>query len=81
MSPWGVAVYFMKMDESMISCINHRELNQITVKNKYPLLDIDNSFDQLRVHNYFPRLISGLEIISWRSNSEVSKIVFQCHLW
>lgn len=29
-------------------CIEYREMNKITVKNKYPLPKIDNLFDQLR---------------------------------
>ena len=28
-------------------CIDYRELNKVTVKNRYPLLRIDNLFDQL----------------------------------
>ncbi|GJU45040.1 putative reverse transcriptase domain-containing protein [Tanacetum coccineum] len=29
-------------------CIDHRELNKLTVKNRYPLPRIDDLFDQLR---------------------------------
>ena len=36
-----------KKDGSMRLCIDYRELNQVTIKNKYPLPRIDDLFDQL----------------------------------
>ena len=36
-----------KKDGSVRLCIDYRELNQVTVKNKYPLLHIDDLFDLL----------------------------------
>ena len=48
-SPWGAPVLFMKKkDGSLRMCIVYRELNKITIKNKYPLPRIDDLFDQLR---------------------------------
>ena len=48
-SPWGAPVLFMKKkDGSMILCIDYRELNKLTIKNKYPLPRIDDLFDQLK---------------------------------
>ncbi|KAL0561554.1 hypothetical protein IC582_001988 [Cucumis melo] len=48
-SPWGAPVLFVKKkDGSMRLCIDYRELNKVTVKNKYPLPRIDNLFDQLQ---------------------------------
>ncbi|XP_074291100.1 uncharacterized protein LOC141617866 [Silene latifolia] len=48
-SPWGSPVLFVKKkDGSMRLCIDYRELNRVTVKNKYPLPRIDDLFDQLR---------------------------------
>ncbi|KAK8502238.1 hypothetical protein V6N12_038556 [Hibiscus sabdariffa] len=48
-SPWGAPVLFVKKkDESLRMCIDYRQLNKITVKNKYPLPRIDDLFDQLR---------------------------------
>ncbi|GJR98718.1 putative reverse transcriptase domain-containing protein [Tanacetum coccineum] len=45
----GAPVLFMKKnDGSFRMCIDHRELNKLTVKNRYPLPRIDDSFDQLR---------------------------------
>ena len=48
-SPWGAPVLFVrKKDGSLRLCIDYRELNKVTVKNKYPLPRIDDLFDQLR---------------------------------
>ncbi|XP_024965906.1 uncharacterized protein LOC112506108 [Cynara cardunculus var. scolymus] len=48
-SPWGVPVLFVKeKDGSMRMCIDYRELNKVTIKNKYPLPRIDDLFDQLQ---------------------------------
>nr|GEY74332.1 putative reverse transcriptase domain-containing protein [Tanacetum cinerariifolium] len=50
-SPWGAPVLFMKKkDGSFRMCIDYRELNKLTVKNRYPLPRIDDLFDQL--HGY-----------------------------
>ncbi|GJX78319.1 putative reverse transcriptase domain-containing protein [Tanacetum coccineum] len=47
-SQWGALVLFVKKkDGSMRLCIGYRELNRITVRNKYPLTRIENLFDQL----------------------------------
>ena len=47
-SPWGAPVLFVKKkDGSLRMCIDYRELNKLTIKNKYPLPRIDNLFDQL----------------------------------
>ncbi|GKB12349.1 putative reverse transcriptase domain-containing protein, partial [Tanacetum coccineum] len=47
-SPWGAPVLFMKKkDWSFRICIDYRELNKLTVKNRYPLSRIDDLFDQL----------------------------------
>nr|GEV86256.1 putative reverse transcriptase domain-containing protein [Tanacetum cinerariifolium] len=48
-SPWGAPVLFVKKkDESFWMCIDYRELNKLTVKNRYPLPRIDDLFDQLQ---------------------------------
>ncbi|GKE02918.1 hypothetical protein Tco_1390901 [Tanacetum coccineum] len=50
LSPWGAPVLFVKKkDGSFRMCINYRELNKLTVKNRYPLSRIDDLFDQLQV--------------------------------
>ncbi|GJR69972.1 putative reverse transcriptase domain-containing protein [Tanacetum coccineum] len=48
-SPWRAPVLFVKKkDVSFRVCIDYRELNKLTVKNRYPLLRIDDLFDQLQ---------------------------------
>ncbi|GJZ75306.1 putative reverse transcriptase domain-containing protein [Tanacetum coccineum] len=48
-SPWGAPVLFVKKkDGSFRMCIDYRELNKLTVKNRYPLPKIDELFDQLQ---------------------------------
>ncbi|GJY13973.1 putative reverse transcriptase domain-containing protein [Tanacetum coccineum] len=49
-SPWGAPVLFvMKKDGSFRMCIDYRELNNLTIKNRYPLPRNDHLFDQLQV--------------------------------
>ncbi|KAL4022764.1 hypothetical protein IC575_016509 [Cucumis melo] len=56
-SPWGVPVLFIKKkDGSMRLCIDYRELNKVTVKNKYPLPRIDDLFDQLQGATVFSKI-------------------------
>ncbi|KAI3772311.1 hypothetical protein L6452_03493 [Arctium lappa] len=56
-SPWGAPVLFVqKKDGSMRMCIDYRELNKLTVKNKYPLPRIDDLFDQLQGESYFSKI-------------------------
>nr|GEV01504.1 putative reverse transcriptase domain-containing protein [Tanacetum cinerariifolium] len=50
--PWGAPVLFVKKKEgSFRMCIDYQELNKLTVKNRYPLLRIDDLFDQLQGSN------------------------------
>ena len=47
-SPWGALVMLAKKkNRSQRLCIDYRELNKVTIKNKYPLHRIDDLFDQL----------------------------------
>ena len=56
-SPWGAPVLFVKKkDGSMRLCIDYRELNKLTIKNKYPLPRIDDLFDQLKGAKYFSKI-------------------------
>ena len=55
-SPWGAPVLFVKKkDGSLRMCIDYRELNKLTIKNKYPLPRIDDLFDQLQGRTVFPK--------------------------
>ena len=47
-SPWAAPVLFVKKkDGTQRLCIDYRELNKVTIKNRYPLPKIDDLFDQL----------------------------------
>ena len=48
-SPWGALVLFgKKKDKTLRLCIDYRQLNMVTIKNRYPLPRINDLFDQLR---------------------------------
>ena len=48
-SPWGASVLFAKKkDKTLRLYIDYRQLNRVTIKNRYPLPRIDDLFDQLR---------------------------------
>lgn len=47
-SQWGARVLFVKKKEGTFRlCINYRQLNRVTIKNKYPLPRMDDLFDHL----------------------------------
>lgn len=56
-SPWDTPIHFpKKKGRLMHMCIDYRELNKVIVKNKYPLLRIDDLFDQLKVTMVFLKI-------------------------
>ncbi|KAI3668750.1 hypothetical protein L1987_88233 [Smallanthus sonchifolius] len=78
-SPWGAPVLFVKKkDGSMRMCIDYRELNKRTVKNKYPLPRIDDLFDQLQGASWFSKidLRSGYHQLKVREK-DVPKTAFR----
>ncbi|MFS7937847.1 putative nucleotidyltransferase, Ribonuclease H [Helianthus anomalus] len=78
-SPWGAPVLFVKKkDGTFRMCIDYRELNKVTVKNRYPLPRIDDLFDQLQGSSYYSKidLRSGYHQLRVR-DEDVSKTAFR----
>jgi hypothetical protein len=77
-SPWGAPVLFVqKKDGSQRMCVDYRYLNDVTVKNKYPLPRIEDLFDQMRGARVFSKidLRSGYHQMRIRP-SDIPKIAF-----
>ncbi|XP_040384740.1 uncharacterized protein LOC121055750 [Oryza brachyantha] len=56
-SPWGAPVIFVeKKDKTKRMCVDYRALNDVTIKNKYPLPRIDDLFDQLKGAKVFSKI-------------------------
>jgi hypothetical protein len=56
-SPWGcLALFVKKKDDILRMCVDYRPLNEVTIKNKYPLPLIDILFDQLSEARYFSKI-------------------------
>ena len=49
-------LFVNKKDGTLRLCVDYRQLNNMTVKNKYPLPRIDDLFDQLKGENFFPKI-------------------------
>ncbi|KAD7476994.1 hypothetical protein E3N88_00130 [Mikania micrantha] len=78
-SPWGAPILFVKKkDGSFRMCIDYRELNKLTIKNRYPLPRIDDLFDQLQRATYFStiNLRSGYHQLRIHDN-DVPKTAFR----
>jgi hypothetical protein len=72
-SPWGAPVIFVpKKDGTQNLCVDYHALNEVTVKNNYPLLRIDDLFDQLHGVCVFSK-------IDLRSGYHQLK-VWECHI-
>src|SRR5207237_6815781 len=77
-SPWGATVIFVpKKDGTQRMCVDYRALNEVTIKNKYPLPRIEDLFDQLRGAMFFSKidLRSGYHQLKIRA-SDIPKTAF-----
>nr|GFA86186.1 putative reverse transcriptase domain-containing protein [Tanacetum cinerariifolium] len=55
--PWGASVLFVKKNDGTFRmCVDYRELNKLTIKNRYPLPRIDDLFDQLQWSQFFSKI-------------------------
>ena len=70
-------MFVSKKDGSLRMCIDYRSLNEVTIKNKYPLPRINDLFDQLQGAKYFSKidLRSGYYQLKIRP-SDVQKTAF-----
>jgi hypothetical protein len=56
-SPWGCLTLFVKKkDQTLRMCVDYHPLNEVTIKNKYPLSRIDILFDQLAGAKVFSKI-------------------------
>jgi hypothetical protein len=57
LSPWGAPVLFVKKKDGLRRmCVDYRSLNEVTIKNKYPLPRIEDLFDQMRGAKVFSKI-------------------------
>nr|GEX67406.1 hypothetical protein [Tanacetum cinerariifolium] len=63
-SPWGAPVVFVKKkDDALRMCIDYKELNKLTIKNRYPVPRIDDLFDQLQEEEHEVHLKTILDLL------------------
>jgi hypothetical protein len=78
-SPWGAPVLFVeKKDGTQRMCVDYRSLNEVAIKNKYPLPRIEDLFDQMNGASVFSKidLRSGYHQLKIRE-SDIPKTAFR----
>ena len=71
-------LFVKKKDSTLRLCIDYKELNKVTIKNKYPVPRIDHLFYQLQGAQFFSKidLRSGYHQL-WNREADISKTVFR----
>ena len=78
-SPWGAPVLFAKKnDKTLRLCIDYRQLNRVTVKNRYPLPKIDDLFYQLKGVRVYSKIDLRTGYHQFRvKETDISKTTFR----
>ena len=78
-SPWGAPILFSKKkDKTLRLCIDYRQLNRVTVKNRYPLSRIDDLFDQWRGAQVYSKIDLRTGYHQWRvKETDIPKTAFR----
>ena len=80
-NPFASSVVLVKKkDDIMRMCIEYRELNKKTIKNRYPIPRIDELINEMHMEMYFSKvdLRSGYHQI-WVREEDIHKTTFLCH--
>jgi hypothetical protein len=73
-------LFVKKKDRSMRMCIDYRELNKVTIKNRYPLPGIDDLLDQLQGEQVFSKVdLHSVYHQVWMKEDGIPKIAFRTH--
>ena len=78
-SPWGALILFAKKnDKTLRLCIDYRQLNRVTIKNRYPLPMINDLFDQLRREQVYSKIdiLTGYHQLRVRE-ADIPKTMFR----